>query len=110
MPSGGHGGDSDTVREVAARLNLPEGQVESLRTKKVATVVPRAFGLEVVDRTDPLYKIDPRRARSRITHLLTANTELPADTGPQGFATVANLDSTFDRLRRLAQKEEALNV
>ena len=50
--------------------------------------MPRAFGLEVVDQTDPLFKIDPRRARSRIAHLLTANTPLPADTGPQGFATV----------------------
>jgi molecular chaperone DnaK len=85
MPSDG---DSDAVRNVAAQLNLSEELVESLRNKRVATVVPRAFGLEVVDQTDPLFKIDPRRARSRITHLLTANTPLPADTGPQGFATV----------------------
>jgi molecular chaperone DnaK (HSP70) len=54
----------------------------------VATVVPRAFGLKVLDQADPLYKIDPRRARSRIKHLLTANTPLPADTGPQRFFTV----------------------
>jgi molecular chaperone DnaK (HSP70) len=85
MPDGGEAG---TVREVAAQLNLTEEQVESLRSKKVATVVPRAFGLEVLDQSDPLYKIDPSRARSRITHLLNANTPLPADTGPQGFATV----------------------
>jgi molecular chaperone DnaK (HSP70) len=82
------GGDAGAVREVAAQLNLTEEQVESLRSKKVATVVPRAFGLEVLDQSDPLYKIDPSRARSRITHLLNANTPLPADTGPQGFATV----------------------
>jgi molecular chaperone DnaK len=82
------GGDANAVREVAAQLNLTEEQVESLRAKKVATVVPRAFGLEVLDQSDPLYKIDPSRARSRITHLLNANTPLPADTGPQGFATV----------------------
>ena len=82
------GGDPDAVREFAEKSNLPREQVESLINKKVATVVPRAFGLEVVDRTDPLYKIDPSRARSRIAHLLTANTPLPADTGPQGFATV----------------------
>jgi molecular chaperone DnaK len=85
MPDGGEAG---AVREVAAQLNLTEEQVESLRSKKVATVVPRAFGLEVLDQSDPLYKIDPSRARSRITHLLNANTPLPADTGPQGFATV----------------------
>jgi molecular chaperone DnaK (HSP70) len=83
------GGDAETVRQVAAQLNLTEEQIESLRSKRVATVVPRAFGLKVLDQSDPLYRIDPRRARSRITHLLNANTPLPADTGPQGFATVA---------------------
>src|SRR5262249_46990057 len=36
-------GRSEAVREVAEQLNLTEEQVESLRNKKVATVVPRAF-------------------------------------------------------------------
>jgi molecular chaperone DnaK (HSP70) len=84
------GADPDGVREFAERSNLPEDQVKSLINKKVATVVPRAFGLEVVDPNDPLFDIDPRRARSRITHLLTANTPLPADTGPVGFETVSD--------------------
>jgi molecular chaperone DnaK len=79
---------ADAVQQVADQLNLTVEQVEYLRHKKVATVVPRAFGLKVVDRTDPLFKIDPSRARSFISHLLTANTPLPADTGPQGFSTV----------------------
>jgi molecular chaperone DnaK (HSP70) len=88
------GGGSDAVRETADQLNLTEEQVTDLGDMKVATVVPRAFGLKVVDRADPLYKIDPSRARSRITHLLAANTPLPADTGPQGFATVAENQRT----------------
>lgn len=83
------GADTDAVREFAERSNLPEDQVKGLINKRVATVVPRAFGLEVVDRADPLYKIDPTRARSRIAHLLTANTPLPADTGPVSFETVS---------------------
>jgi molecular chaperone DnaK len=83
------GADTDAVREFAERSNLPEDLVKGLVNKRVATVVPRAFGLAVVDRADPLYKIDPTRARSRIAHLLTANTPLPADTGPVGFATVS---------------------
>ncbi|HEX5301460.1 MAG TPA: Hsp70 family protein [Streptosporangiaceae bacterium] len=58
--------------------------------KTVATVVPRAFGLKVVDEKDPLAEIDPGRARSYIAHLLTANTELPAETGPRPFSTVAD--------------------
>ena len=65
-------------------------QVENLTAKHVATVVPRAFGLKVVDETDPMYKIDPRRAREYISHLLTANTPLPADTGAKTFSTVAD--------------------
>ena len=83
------GGNAAAVQEVADLVNLPATQVESLRRIRVATVVPRAFGLKVVDQQDPLYKIDPSRARSLIEHLLTANTPLPADTGPQVFRTVA---------------------
>jgi molecular chaperone DnaK (HSP70) len=82
------------VQQVADQLNLDVEQVESLRRKKVATVVPRAFGLKVVDQTDPLFKIDPSRARSFVSHLLTANTPLPADTGPQCFVTVAENQRT----------------
>ena len=79
---------------MALQLNMSVEEVENLRRKRVATVVPRAFGLRVVDRTDPLYKIDPSRARSVIAHLLTANTPLPADTGPQDFRTVKDNQRT----------------
>jgi molecular chaperone DnaK (HSP70) len=54
----------------------------------VATVVPRAFGIKVIDPSDPVFKIDPDKAREYIAHLLRANTPLPADTGPQTFRTV----------------------
>ena len=37
---------------------------------------------------DPVFKTDPDRAREYIAHLLTANTPLPADTGPETFRTV----------------------
>jgi len=80
--------DRDAAREVADQLGITVEQVESMAAKHVATVVPRAFGLKVVDKNDPVYKTDPDRARRYISHLLTANTRLPADTGPQGFATV----------------------
>jgi molecular chaperone DnaK len=86
--------DAVAVQQVADQLNLDVEQVDSLRRKKVATVVPRAFGLKVVDQTDPLFKIDPSRARSFVSHLLTANTPLPADTGPQCFVTVAENQRT----------------
>jgi molecular chaperone DnaK (HSP70) len=81
-------GDAAAVQRAADETGLRVEQVASLVRKKLATVVPRAFGLEVVDHKDPLYEVDPSRARSLISHLLTANTRLPADSGPQVFRTV----------------------
>jgi molecular chaperone DnaK len=80
--------DPSAAQQVADQLNFSVEQVENWRRKKVTTVVPRAFGLRVVDPTDPLFKVDRGRARAYIEHLLTANTPLPADTGPQTFRTV----------------------
>ena len=76
------------TREVADQLGISEEQVRSIARKRVATVVPRAFGLKVVDTKDPVFATDPHRARHYIVHLLTANTPLPADTGPETFRTV----------------------
>jgi molecular chaperone DnaK len=81
-------GDRSATEQVAQDTGLRVEQVESLMAKHVTTVVPRAFGLKVVDLNDPVYKIDPKRAREYISHLLTANTPLPADTGPQPYSTV----------------------
>lgn len=81
-------GDVGAAQQVADQLGISVEQVEKLAAKRVATVVPRAFGLKVVDETDPVYKIDPGRAREYISHLLSANTPLPADTGPKTFSTV----------------------
>ena len=54
----------------------------------VAGVAPRAFGLKVTDARDPIFRIDPGRAREYVTHLLTANTPLPTDTGWHTFRTI----------------------
>ena len=81
-------GDRSVAQQVMQETGLSEEQAESLISKHVTTVVPRAFGLKVVDQNDPVYKIDPKRARQYISHLLTADTPLPADTGPQPFSTV----------------------
>ncbi len=82
--------DPGAVQEVADQLGISVEQVENMAAKHVATVVPRAFGLKVVDGKDPIFKIDPNRAREYVSHLLTANTRLPADTGPQTFLTVTD--------------------
>jgi molecular chaperone DnaK (HSP70) len=81
---------SEAAEQVADQLGISVEQVESIARKRVATVVPRAFGLKVVDGSDPLFKSDPDRARNYVEHLLTANTPLPAGTGPQTFRTIKN--------------------
>jgi molecular chaperone DnaK (HSP70) len=69
----------------AAAASVPA--VGRLAAARVAGVVPRAFGVLGVDGSDPLALTDPARARKMVVHLLLANTELPADTGPYTFMT-----------------------
>jgi len=83
------GGDAAQVEAVAARLGKDPEEISRIYRKKVATVVPRAFGIKVVDPDDPVFKTDPGAAREYIEHLLPANTQLPADTAPETFMTVA---------------------
>ena len=75
---------------MADQLGMAPEQVNRIWRTKVATVVPRAFGLKVVDGPDPLFKTDPDAPAHYVAHLLTANTPLPADTGPETFHTVTD--------------------
>jgi molecular chaperone DnaK len=90
MPGGDGEATGASAQEVADQLGISREQVETMAARHVATVVPRAFGIKVVDQSDPLYRTDPMRAGSRVSHLLTANTPLPADTGPQVFCTTVD--------------------
>ena len=65
----------------------PVPGIGRLAAARVAGVVPRAFGVIGIDGSDPLALTDPARARKMVVHLLLANTELPADTGPYTFVT-----------------------
>ena len=78
------------AEQVAKEVGISVERAEKLIDSTVTTVVPRAFGLKVVDENDPIFKIDPARAREYISHLLTANTPLPAEAGPRQFATIAD--------------------
>jgi molecular chaperone DnaK len=82
--------DPAAAEQAAKEIGVTEQEARRLIEKKVTTVVPRAFGLKVTDQKDPLFKIDPSRAREYISHLLTANTTLPAETAPRTFETVAD--------------------
>jgi molecular chaperone DnaK (HSP70) len=80
-------GQAAAPEAVVARTGLTIGEVERLAATRVATVVPRGFGVKGLDGRDPLAVTDPARARQIVTHLLPVNTPLPADTGPFTFHT-----------------------
>jgi molecular chaperone DnaK len=75
------------IEDVAAQTGLTVDEVEKMARKRVATVVPRGFGVRGIDARDPMALTDPIRAREIVFHLLPANTPLPADTGPYPFQT-----------------------
>lgn len=85
-----NGDDTAQVEAVAAQLGRDPEEISRIYRKKVATVVPRAFGIKVVDTDDPVFKTDPDSARRYVDHLLAANTKLPADTAAQTFYTIAD--------------------
>jgi molecular chaperone DnaK len=103
------------ARQVADRLGLSVEQVEELAAKKVATVVPRAFGIKAIDGSDPRAQTDPDRAPSKIYHLLQANTPLPAEIEPETFYTVQDnqrnvLVEVWEQAGSLASDELANNT
>jgi molecular chaperone DnaK len=73
--------------DVADRMGITEEEAQAMLSKRVATVVPRAFGVKATDPNDPVFETNPMAARQLIVHLLPANTPLPADTGPYPFGT-----------------------
>ena len=85
--SGPEAGEPGQAENVAARTGLTVSEVEKLASKKVATVLPRGFGVRGIDGRDPLALTDPVNARQIVIHLLPANTPLPNDTGPYTFHT-----------------------
>jgi molecular chaperone DnaK len=81
---------SDTkVEEVAQHLGLTAEKVRQLATKSVTSVVPRAFGIKVLDRKsrDELPD-DDKKLSFKIVHILEANRPLPASPDTQQFYTV----------------------
>ena len=75
-------GISDTkVEEVAQHLGITAAKVRQLATKKVTSVVPRAFGIKVVDRGAGKELLDKEDLPFTIVHILEANRPLPAFPG-----------------------------
>jgi molecular chaperone DnaK len=81
---------SDTkVEEVAQHLGITADKVRQLATKSVTSVVPRAFGVKVVDRKPGEELPDDNESLNfKIVHILEANRPLPAAPDTQQFYTV----------------------
>ena len=88
LPDSGGEQSAEAVQKVADQLGMSAEEVAGIAAKRVATVVPRAFGIKVVNGADPVFQTDRDKARHYVAHLLSANTPLPADTEPETFYTI----------------------
>jgi molecular chaperone DnaK (HSP70) len=75
--------EDTALEEIADQTSLSKEQVKQLVDKKVTYVVPRSFGIRIIDSNDP------KLERECIAHLLPANTPLPAAPRTEMFGTVA---------------------
>jgi molecular chaperone DnaK len=73
--------------EIADQLGITTSEAAAMARRSVTTVVPRGFGVRVVDQNDPVFATNPGKARMYIIHLLPANAPLPTDSGVVAFAT-----------------------
>jgi molecular chaperone DnaK (HSP70) len=97
-----------TAEEVSAATGLTAARVGEMAAKRVATVVPRGFGVRTLDVRDPEAAADPAHVRQVVMHLLAADTPLPADTGPFEFATLgANARMLLIEVWEQASAEES---
>ncbi len=69
------------VQDIARKLGRSPETVRELVGKRVTTVVPRAFGVKVLDRDDPAHPT------FTIRHILEANRPLPASPDTEKFST-----------------------
>jgi molecular chaperone DnaK len=66
----------EAVRTVAERTGISADTLRGLADKQTSNVLPKAFGVKMVDTTDPDWQDKP--LRHFVTHLVHANDALPA--------------------------------
>ncbi|WP_143446873.1 Hsp70 family protein [Kibdelosporangium aridum] len=74
------------AERLAAWMQAP-ADAEPVPDLSATALSSRAIGVKAVDSQDPLAVDNPIRAKAIIVHLLSANTPLPADSGPYPFST-----------------------
>ncbi|MDA3646421.1 Hsp70 family protein [Saccharopolyspora indica] len=73
----GAAGVSEAVRTVARQTGISERALENLAAKQTRNVLPKAFGVKLVDTSDPDWRNKPERFLVR--HLVHANDSLPTE-------------------------------
>ncbi|MFD7657219.1 Hsp70 family protein [Actinosynnema sp. NPDC059797] len=66
---------ADAVDAVAARTGISSATLQSLVDKRTSNVLPKAFGVKLVDTSDPDWRSKP--VRYYVEHLVHANDTLP---------------------------------
>lgn len=74
---------AEIINHIADRTSIPEAALTNLAAKKTHAVLPKAFGVKLVDSRDPDWRRKPRR--HFVKHLVRANDQLP--TGDKYLAT-----------------------
>ncbi len=67
----------EALRTVAEQTGIASATLRTLADKQTSNVLPKAFGVKLVDTTDPDWANKPRRYY--IDHMVHANDSLPAD-------------------------------
>lgn len=86
---GVRGGSSVGTAKLAGELGVPQETVVALGSTKVTTVVPRAFGVKVLER-DETEPGEEEALRLVVSHLLHANTPLPTEKYTRQFGTAVD--------------------
>lgn len=66
---------AEIINHIADRTSIPEVALTNLAAKKTHAVLPKAFGVRLVDSRDPDWRSKPRRYF--VQHLVQANDQLP---------------------------------
>ena len=78
----GRGGAADQghgarIAQVSLETGISAEAIEEIARKKITNVLPKAFGVKLVDTTRPGWEADPERA-SYVHHLVHASEDLPS--------------------------------
>ncbi|MER5393517.1 Hsp70 family protein [Saccharopolyspora sp. NPDC002686] len=82
----GSAGVSEAVRNVAQQTGISVRALENLAAKQTRNVLPKAFGVKVVDSSDPDWRSKP--LQHIVKHMVHANDSLPTEERTLETATV----------------------